>query len=373
MKMKWNLVLFFCVFFLFGSSLYFGIPRDKYMAWDLLKEMIPIPGISGQEGQVADYIVDSLESKLSNSVRINRDEMHNVWFTVGDGDTHIMFVAHTDELGLVVTGISEHGLLQVSGKGGFFPEMYEGHAVVVHTNRGPVYGVVSPRSGYLLRDGIEQPFNLKEIRIYLGTDSVKSVEELGIRIGDQITIRKKVVELTEDLLCTRAVDDRAGCAALLAAVMNLDLAAVRGKTVTFAWDVQEETGLIGAAELAKKINPDYVIPVDTFVSSDGPFESKRFAMTPLGKGAVIRAIDSSNIAPYKEWQKIWNIAQKHNIPVQVGNTRGGNDGSVFLAGGATNIPISWPGTYSHSFIEKINRKDLEALTKLISAVVKDFE
>ena len=67
------------------------------------------------------------------------------------------------------------------------------------------------------------------------------------------------------------------------------------------------------------------------------------------------------------------IAQRNRIPFQLGNTRGGNDGSVFILGGATDIPISWAGVYSHSFIEKIHRDDLEALTKLIVAIVKDWE
>ena len=66
------------------------------------------------------------------------------------------------------------------------------------------------------------------------------------------------------------------------------------------------------------------------------------------------------------------LAAAHSIPVQVANSRGGNDGSVFIAGGAVDIPISWPGTYAHSFIEKIDSRDLAALTALIKAVITDF-
>jgi putative aminopeptidase FrvX len=175
------------------------------------------------------------------------------------------------------------------------------------------------------------------------------------------------------LIATRAVDDRAGCAALLAAAFNIDWKKIKGKTITFAWDVQEETGLIGASHLAKTLKPDYVFPVDTFVSSDAPLDSKRFARIALGEGVVLRAIDSSNIAPRIELEKVMKIAQRNNIPFQLGNTRGGNDGSVFIPGGATDIPLSWAGVYSHSFIEKIHRHDLEALTELIVAIVKDWE
>jgi putative aminopeptidase FrvX len=67
------------------------------------------------------------------------------------------------------------------------------------------------------------------------------------------------------------------------------------------------------------------------------------------------------------------IAKKHGIPVQVGNSRGGNDGSVFLAGGAVDLPLSWPGSYAHSLIEKIDRRDLEALTDLVLAIISDWK
>ncbi|OGD21624.1 MAG: hypothetical protein A2W03_16925 [Candidatus Aminicenantes bacterium RBG_16_63_16] len=173
-------------------------------------------------------------------------------------------------------------------------------------------------------------------------------------------------------MATRAVDDRAGCAALLDAALRLKPGAVRGKTVTFAWDVQEEVGLLGAAELAKTMKPDYVFAIDTFVSSDSPLESKRFAYLPVGKGAVLRAIDSSNITPQTEIRRLVAIAGQRGIPVQVGNSRGGNDGSVFLPGGAVDIPLSWPGSYAHSLIEKIDRRDLEALADLILAIVSDW-
>jgi len=170
----------------------------------------------------------------------------------------------------------------------------------------------------------------------------------------------------------RAVDDRAGCAALLAAVLQTDWASLKGRTITCAWSVEEEIGLNGAAAMAKVLKPDYILAIDTFVSSDSPLENKRFADARLGAGAVLRALDSSSLVPKPEINKMLKLATAHSIPAQVANSRGGNDGSVFIAGGAVDIPISWPGTYAHSFIEKIDSRDLAALTALIKAVITDF-
>ncbi len=367
--MKKNILFAFAlVVFLYGA-LFSNTSKESETSWELLKELVLIPGVSGYEGKVADFI----RSRLPRGVKSQKDDMKNLWFTVGNGRPHLVFVAHTDELGFVVEEITIEGKLKVSRRGGFLPQMYEGHAVEVHTDRGIVEGIVAPRPNYLQRKLEISAYNTQDVEIYLGVSSQEEVRELGVSKGDSITIKKKIVEFSPDILATRAVDDRAGCAALLEASLRVDWTKIENKTITFAWDVQEETGLFGASHLAKKLDADYVFPVDTFVSSAGPFDSRRFAYLPLGKGAVLRAIDSSNIAPSAQLKKVIAIARANKIPIQLGNTRGGNDGSVFVPHGAVNIPLSWPGTYSHSFIEKIHRADLKALTDLITALVRDWE
>lgn len=353
---------------LLGSCSSSKMGEDSPEAWNLLQELILIPGVSGYETRVADYIQESLPSGID----VQRDDMQNVWFTVGEGKPHLLFVAHTDELGYTVQSITPSGTLKVRGHGGFFPLMYEGHSVVIDTGGGMAEGVVSPRQGYLQRGAASQPFPNEEIEIDLGVSTEEEARQLGVSEGDPITIRKEITSLSSDLISARAIDDRAGCAAVLAGALRIDWATIEGKTVTFAWDVQEETGLFGASRLAEKLDVDYVFPVDTFVSSAGPFDPKYYAHIPLGEGAVIRAIDSSNIAPQTGVKKVLEIARRNGIPIHLGNTSGGNDGSAFLTQGTVDIPLSWPGTYSHSFIEKIHRRDLVALTDLIVALVKDW-
>ncbi len=342
--------------------------RDADSAWMWLHKLLPLPGVSGYETQVADFV----QASIPKGLEIQRDDMENVWFTVGEGSPHLVFVAHTDELGLVVTEITDRGRLKVSGRGGFLAQMYEGRPVVVYTADGFVNGVVAPRSDYTERVPERALLTIDDIEVYLGVDSREGAAGLGVKESDFITIRKQITELTPDLIATRAVDDRAGCAVLLAAAHRIRWSRVRGKTVTFAWDVQEETGLVGAARLAKQLGADYVFPIDTFVSTDGPLDEKRFACIPLGEGLVIRGMDSSTIAPRLEMEKVMAMARKRGIPYHLGNTAGSTDGTRFIPEGAVCLPLSWPGTYSHSFIEKIHRKDLQALTDLVVALVDNF-
>ena len=342
-------------------------------AWEILREIVLVPGVSGHEGPAADYI----QKMLPAGLKTERDAMHNVWFTVGSGKPHILFVAHLDELGWTVDRITPEGRLKVKPGGGILPQTVEARPMLVYTAKGVVPGIVAPRPNYDERrpnaEEPEPPFTAENFDIYLGVGTEAEARALGVAEGDSVTANKTITDFAPGLMATRAVDDRAGCAALLDAALRLKPDAVKGKTVTFAWDVQEETGLFGATELAKTLKPDYVFAIDTFVSTDSPLESKRLAFLPVGKGAVLRAIDSSNVTPKTEIRKVLALAEKRKIPIQVGNSRGGNDGSVFLTGGAVDIPLSWPGSYAHSLIEKIDRRDLEALTDLILAIVAEWK
>jgi len=343
-----------------------SIIAQEVSAWKLLQEMLLLPGVSTREERVAEMIA----SKLPSALKGTRDEMGNFYFSVGTGKPHLLFVAHMDELGFFVQEITPEGTLKLRSTGGFLLWNYEGEPVTIWTKKGRVEGVIRPRKGYLLAEA--QPFVLESMEVDVGAESSDEAQTMGLQIGDQVTINKRIVELSPEILASRAVDDRAGCAALLAAALKINWAKVKGKRITFAWSVQEEVGLRGAARMAERMTPDYVFAIDTFVSTDSPLENQRFGLARVGGGAVIRAIDSSTIVPHHELDKVMKIAGSRRIPLQLANSRGGNDGSVFIPRGAVNIPLSWPGAYAHSFIEKIHQKDLEALTDLIVAIVEDW-
>jgi putative aminopeptidase FrvX len=380
-----------------------GQAKDPASSWELLKTIILIPGVSSQEGKVSDFI----QGTLPSSLKVQRDAKANVWFTVGEGRPHLLFVAHSDELGFVVDKITPQGTALLRARGALLAQTCEARPFVIYTAKGPVEGIIQPRPDYYQgqsagrapsqnppqgRAGTaqapaqtappspaqkpapaRQQVGQEAFEVYLGVSSEQEARALGVAEGNQVIFKKKLVELAPDIMATRAVDDRAGCAALLSTALHIDWTKIKGRTITFAWDVEEEIGLVGAQALSKILKPDYVFAIDTFVSTDSPLENKRFGNAILGRGAVIRAIDSSNIVPKTEIRKVAELAKKYAIPIQISNSRGGNDGSVFVPEGAVDIPLSWPGTSAHSFVEKIYRRDLEALTKLIAAIVEDWK
>jgi putative aminopeptidase FrvX len=197
-----------------------------------------------------------------------------------------------------------------------------------------------------------------------------------VKAGDTVTIAKVYRPLLGTRANGRSFDDRVGCAALISAVWALG-GPLKGRDVTLVWSTREEIGLVGAAELAKRLYtdgriPDYVFAVDTFVSSDSPLESKRFADAVLGKGFVVRAVDNSNIVPHELVEKLVKLARANQIPVQYGVTGGGNDGSAFTRYGSVDIAIGWPLRYSHSPGEVIDTRDLDALARIVAVVARNW-
>ena len=202
-----------------------------------------------------------------------------------------------DETGYRVGGIEADGRLRVERRGSFYDSVLLHRPVLVHTQAS---GSRARSAGAAVRGVLELaeaqgagPESLVEVlpeeglRVDIGAGSPEEVTALGVAVGDGITVPKEFERLGPHRGYGRGVDDRAGCAALIAALHALapDIAAGRGPAgrLTFVWSVREEVGLEGAKSLAERLDPDEVYAVDTFVSSDSPLERDAFAFAPLGR------------------------------------------------------------------------------------------
>ncbi len=341
--------------------------RERGDSFDVLQRLVEIPGVSSREEKVRDAIRELLPAWASASV----DPSGNLLAAAGPekARTSLLFIAHMDETGYVVTGVRSDGFLEVKRIGGFFETLYEGQVVVVRTAHGDVGGLVPPRPGYFGPVDAPADFGGGQVAIDVGTAGRAATEALGIAAGDSVTIPKAFVRLAGSKGSGRAVDDRAGCTALLLAMRRIDPARLKNR-VTFAFSVREETGLEGAAAMARSMRPDLVVAVDTFVSSDSPVERHGFANAILGQGPVVRAIDSSNITHRDLVDRVVALARDAGLPIQYGLTRGGNDGSVFPEVGVPDLAISWPTVHSHSAVEVIDERDLARLGDLVRTIAE---
>ena len=358
------------------------ISHKPLPATDLLRELVQSYGVSEREKPVA----ETVERLLPDWAKPETDDAGNLILHMGTAGTNskvpkILIVAHMDEIGFAVKSIANDGRLEVEERGGGILSYFLGHPALVHTATTDVGAIMELPTGwdspnFKWLDESQKGDSKNVIRVDVGARNPAEVAKLGISVGDTVTIPKEYRTLFGTRANGRSFDDRVGDTALVSAVWALG-GPLKDRDVTFVWSTGEEEGLVGAAKLAKRLasegrSPDYVFAVDTFVSSDSPLESKRFGDAELGKGFVIRAIDSSNIAPRDLVDRVIKLARASNVAVQYGVTAGGNDGSAFVRYGSVDIPLGWALRYSHSPAEVIDTRDVESLSRVIAVIARSW-
>jgi len=336
------------------------IPEAEAMLGPLVESY----GVSGMEAPVREVVLRYLPAWAKPQT----DSAGNLWVRVGEGEPTVVFIAHLDEIGFRITAIGEDGLADLEQEGGFYTSLFEGRPALVHTGSRSVPGVFAPRAA-----GAEARHTPPPLRLDLGAGSRAGVEALGVRVGNTVTMSKSYQRLAGTRATGRSFDDRVGCTALLLALRRLDPKRVRHRVI-FIWSVREEIGLEGAEVAAESLglSAGRVHAIDTFVSSDSPLESKAFGYAPLGQGPVARALDNSAITPPALVDTLRLVARPRFIPLQVGTTNGGNDGSVFAPWGVPDVAMGWPLRYSHSPAEVIDLRDVVSLGDLVEAVAEGW-
>jgi len=345
---------------------------------EVLGKLADVYAPSGLEQPMRDAIREMLPAWARGLATV--DSAGNLVLPLGPNRDTTVIVAHMDEISFVVTGIARDGMLSLRPRGSFFPFLWEGQPAMLHrpTDRqaprdgklgceasrdGPMRGVFVPRDSSTVR---EPP----ALKAWFARDSVELVNS-GVKVGLALTGYKCSARIGDTRITARSIDDRAGVTALVLALDDIDPAKLDHKVI-FMWSVREEGGLEGAKAAAAIFGPSVhrVHAVDTFVSSDSPLESQRFADAPIGQGAVMRSLDNSSVTPPDEIDRVTRIARTAGIPLQVGVTNGGNDGSEFARVGAIDVALAWPLRYSHSPAEVMDLRDLRSLTRLVAAVAR---
>src|SRR5690349_9075215 len=339
----------------------------------ILRDLVETYGVSDHETRVREAIARLLPAWAKPQT----DSSGNLILHWPGKGPRLVVVAHQDEIGYEVRSILPDGTLELEDKGGGLPPFFLGHAGFVHTAAGIRPGVLELPQGWD-QPGFHWPPESRNAayRLDVGATNPQQAGALGITIGVIVTIPKNYRRLLRTRVNARSFDGRLACTALLAATWSLG-PQLGGRDVTFVCSTGEELGLVGAAAVAKSMAaerraPEYVFAVDTFVSSDSPLESTRFADAKVGEGFVVRAVDNSNVVPRKLVEKLVALARAQGIPAQYGVTGGGNDGSAFLRYGSTDIALGWPLRYSHSPGEVVDTRDVDALAHIVAAVARQW-
>ncbi|NJE55379.1 M42 family metallopeptidase [Thermococcus sp. 21S9] len=326
-----------------------------------LREITRIPGISGYEEKVREKIAEWLEPYADYTV----DTIGNLIVELGEGELKGIFMAHMDEIGLLITGIRPDGKLTFRKVGGIDDRLLYGRHLDVVTENGKLDGIIGALPVHL---NLERKFDTvpwNKLVIDIGAESREEAERLGVKVLDYAVFKKHFAVLNDRYVSTRSLDDRFGVVALIEAIKDLVDHDLDGRWI-FAFTVQEEIGLKGAKFLAERYSPKYAFAVDSFACC-----AELTGDVRLGGGAVIRAVDNSAIYTRRLARRVAEIASRNGIPLQVGVTGGGTDASAFQHKSEV-LALSVPMKYLHSEVETLHLGDLEALIKLIEAIALEM-
>lgn len=318
-----------------------------------IKKLTETHGPSGDEGDIRAYIAE-LARPYADEVTC--DPMGNLIVHRKGPGPKVLFAAHMDSIGLIVTHIDKDGFLRVGKVGGVDPKE------VIYT---PVRFRNGVRGTFVPEEKAEfGKLKLDECYVDIGAENEAAAREL-VQIGDTAVYDSPTLRCGHRMV-SPYLDDRIACAILLSALERLT---DRSNDLYFVFTTQEEVGLRGARTAAWGVDPDYGIVLDvTF--ADGAPGSGRSGTSRLGQGAAVKLMDSSLICHRAVVDRLEALAKAGDIPVQrdiiqAGGTDGGPIHTTRI--GVRTGGISIPCRYMHTPTEMVDLRDVEACIQLVCA------
>jgi len=288
----------------------------------------------------------------------------------GSGKLKVMVVGHADEIGFIINHIDEQGYVYVKTLGGFDVNLLPGLRVDIYHDGNLVRGIIGRKPIHMMRGEEGSPkLKLEDLWIDIGASSREDALK-RVAIGDIATYNSHFEMLSEDLVVTKATDNKVGV--YVAARVMQELAKKKLKANYYAvCSVGEETTMKGAGTSAFQIEPDIAIAVDVTFTSDIPGADKRvFGDVALGKGPTL-SIGAALHPVIKD--RLIQAAEKLKLPYQIeiapGRTGTDADAIHALRAGAATAVIGIPNRYMHSPNEVISLSDLENAVKMTAAFI----
>lgn len=337
-----------------------------------LKNLVSAPSPSGFEAPAQRVLrefltpyADEIKSDINGNL---------IAYKKGSDKLKVMVVGHADEIGMIVNHIDEQGYVYVKTLGGFDVNLLPGLRLDIYHEGKIIRGIIGKKPIHMLRGGDDNAkLKLEDLWIDIGAKNKEEAIQ-KVSIGDIITYHSDFEMLSEDLIVSKATDNKVGV--YVASRVMQELAGKKLKANYYAVSsVGEETTMKGAGTSAHQIQPDIAIAVDVTFTSDIPGADKRvFGDVELGKGPTV-SIGAALHPLIKDM--MLKIADKHKIPYQIeiapGRTGTDADAIHGLGRGAATTVIGIPNRYMHSPNEVISLSDLENAVKLIAKFILELD
>ncbi len=352
----------------------------KYSGLELLEKLSLLFGPSSCEGEVADFIVGQIQGDCDS---YTRDRLGNVIAKVSgrgieynaESPKKVMICAHMDEVGIMVSDITEEGYLKFMTIGGISPAVLLDKRVIIGEGDKRINGIISSKAIHMQSaEERTKVTPISKMYIDIGASSETEAREY-VEIGDVGVFESDFVRFgSEDkLIKGKALDDRLGCAIMIDIMRKLH---TNGKgleyDVYFAFTCCEEIGISGAVVAANTISPDAAIVLESTAVADihGVPEASRVAK--LGEGGAISLMDRSTIYDRNIVDIALSVAEIKGIKAQIKRyISGGNDSANIQRSGkgVKVLSLSAPSRYIHSASNVVHTDDVEAMGELVYALV----
>jgi len=335
----------------------------------LLKALTEANGVSGNERNVRELILNEIKNYCD---QITVDSIGNIIaYKKGNGvdDKSIMLSSHMDEVGLIVTGITEAGFIKFKPVGGIDERILISKRVLIGEECIP--GVIGIKAIHL-QEPTERKnaVKIKNMYIDIGAKNKEDAEK-KVSLGDFIAFDSEYIEFGHNMVKAKALDDRLGCAVLIEMLKEK-----YSFNLYACFTTQEEVGLRGAKVAAYTVKPDLALVVEGTTCSDVPGTEEYQYATRLGEGPAVSIMDRASYSDRDLAMMLYHLGKKNHIKVQFKQTTfGGNDaGSIHLTGiGVPTAAISVPCRYIHSPVSVMNKDDFEGCIKIVKLFLKELE
>ncbi|MEM9778681.1 MAG: M20/M25/M40 family metallo-hydrolase [Pseudomonadota bacterium] len=340
---------------------------------DLLRALCETPGVPGHEERVRDLITteiegmfDAVEVDPMGSLLCRRD-------AAGADAKRVLLLCHMDEIGFMVSHVSDKGFIYLQAVGGFDPRNLFSRRVLVCTDEGDLKGVMNPGGRPVHIASPEDRKKIPEVgEFFVDIGRGEATKDI-VKVGDMVVMDEPFLEMG-DKVVSKALDNRIACWLGIEAIRGLGDAG-RGAEIHVAFTCQEEVGLRGARTASYGIKPDIGIGIDTTLACDTPGVPEQDRTTVQGEGFGLHVRDSSFIADKALVAEMDALATAQDIPFQRTMLRsGGQDGAAAqqAAAGAKAVGIVVGTRYIHTVTEMIHKTDLEAARDILVAYLKQI-
>ena len=344
----------------------------------LMKEMMEAFGPSGFEREVNRLFKKHMAPYADEVIQ---DKLGSVGFVAkGTSDRpRVLVTGHTDEVGFIISSLTDEGYLTFNQLGGWFDQVLLGQRVVIRGSKGDVHGIIASKPPHILpEEERKKVVEKKDMFIDVGATSRQEAEDCGLMVGDPV-VPYSMFEVIQNgkVAMGKAFDDRIGAFVFAEAMKRMKKQKmVHPNTLYGVATVQEEVGLRGAQTIAHVVDPDVAIILEVDIAGDVPGIKPQDAQAKMGKGPSMLTFDAGMIPNQPLKAFVIEVARQSQIPLQLSQMKGGRtDGAPIhmSRAGCPTVVLSVPTRHIHSHSGLLSLKDTENAVRLVIELVKRLD